>query len=101
MNRVEWTRSAISDLAGIYAYIAKDSERYATHVVDRITDRTCQIAEFPFSGEMVPEYQRKDIREIIEFSYRVLYLVEDSTIYILALIHGSALLPDDSPRKDR
>lgn len=52
---IRWTRSAIQDLAGIHAYIAQDSPRYAISVVDRLTNRTKQIAAFPFSGEMVPE----------------------------------------------
>ncbi|MFM8402130.1 MAG: type II toxin-antitoxin system RelE/ParE family toxin, partial [Pirellula sp.] len=43
MMRVEWTRSALADLVSIYEYIAKDSQRYALSVIDRITKRTVQI----------------------------------------------------------
>jgi toxin ParE1/3/4 len=53
---VEWTRSAIQDLAGIHAHIAQDSLRYASSVVDRLSNGTKQISAFPFSGEMVPKY---------------------------------------------
>jgi toxin ParE1/3/4 len=59
--RVAWTRSAIADLAGIYEYIAKDFPRYALTVIDRLTKRTVQIAQFPYSGELVPEYTDKQI----------------------------------------
>jgi hypothetical protein len=55
---------------------------------------------FPLSGQMVPEYQREDVREIIEYSYRILYQVGDSTISILTLIHGAHLLPSTPPRMD-
>ena len=72
---VEWTQNAISDLASIYETIEADSPRYAISVVDRITLRTKQISDFPISGQMVPEYQNHEIREIIEFSYRILYAV--------------------------
>jgi toxin ParE1/3/4 len=94
MMRVEWTRSAIQDLAGIHAHIAQDSPRYAISVVDRLTNRTKQISAFHFSGEKVPEYNVEKIREIIEYSYRLIYLVENETIYVLAVIHGALPLPD-------
>lgn len=97
---VEWTKNAISDLASIYETIEADSPRYATAVVDRITRRTKQISDFPMSGQMVPEYQNQEIREIIEYSYRILYAVEESAIYILVLIHGAKPLPDTPPEID-
>jgi hypothetical protein len=46
---------------------------------------------------MVPEYQREDIREVIEFSFRILYHVGPSVISIIALIHAAHLLPDTPP----
>ncbi len=98
--RIEWTQNAISDLAAIYEYIACDSPRYAVSVVDRLTKRTTQLSDFPMSGQMVPEYQRDDIREVIEFSYRVLYHVGPSAISIIALIHGAHPLPDSPPLTD-
>lgn len=99
--RVEWTRSAIQDPAGIHAHIAQDSPRYAISVVDRLTNRTKQISKFPFSGEMVPEYSVEKIREVIEYSYRLIYLVENESIYVLAVIHGATPLPDSPPINTR
>ena len=98
--RVEWTRNAISDLTSIYERIESDSPQYAVAVVDRITRRTEQIASFPLSGHMVPEYQREDIREIIEYSHRILYHVGDSAVSIITLIHGAHPLPDTPPPND-
>jgi toxin ParE1/3/4 len=93
MREVKWTRSAIADLAGIYEHIARDSPRYALSVVDRLTNRTKQIAAFPNSGQAVPEYSRDDIREVIEYSYRLIYLVEAETLHVVAVMHGAQLLP--------
>lgn len=98
--RIEWTQNAICDLAAIYEFMAADSPRYALSVVDRLTLRTTQLADFPLSGQMVPEYQREDIHEIIEYSYRVLYQVEPAAIFIIALIHGAHPLPDTPPLID-
>ena len=96
MRRVEWTRSAMADLVSIYEYIAKDSQRYALSVIDRLTKRTIQIGLFPFSGESVPEYRNQQIREVIEYSYRLIYLLDDDdVVYVLAVIHGAKSLPMD------
>ena len=64
--KVYWTNNSIDHLLGIYEYIAQNSPVYAKRVVDKITRRSEQIAEFPLSGRKVPEYKSEDIREIIE-----------------------------------
>ena len=98
MRRVEWTRSALADLVSIYEYIAKDSQRYALSVIDRLTKRTIQIGLFPFSGESVPEYRNQQIREAIEYSYRLINLLDDDdVVYVLAVIHGAKSLPEKPP----
>jgi len=32
---------------------------------------------------------------VIEYSYRLIYLIEAEVIYIVAVIHGAHLLPDN------
>ena len=97
--KVRWTRTAIGHLASIYEYFARDSARYARRMVDRITLRSRQIAQFPRSGQMVPEYQHSDIREVLEGQYRVIYEVTPTEIRVLAVIHGAQLLPPEPPRE--
>jgi plasmid stabilization system protein ParE len=70
--KVYWTNNSIDHLLGIYEYIAQNSPVYAKRVVDKITRRSEQIAEFPLSGRKVPEYKSEDIREIIEKPYRII-----------------------------
>jgi plasmid stabilization system protein ParE len=64
--KVHWTDAAEGHLDALYAYIAQDSPEYAKCMVDRLTRRSQQIAEFPFSGRRVPEYDIEQIREVIE-----------------------------------
>jgi toxin ParE1/3/4 len=66
-----------------------DLPDYAVRIVDRLTRRSIQIATFPNSGRMVPEYDRKEIREVIEGRYRIIYLVEVAQVQVLAVIHGA------------
>ena len=95
--KVRWTHTAIGHLASIYDYISQDSPRYARRMVDRITARSRQIASFPESGQIVPEYQDPQIREVIEGSYRVIHEVAADEVRILAVIHGARLLPSQPP----
>jgi addiction module RelE/StbE family toxin len=87
--KVYWTDTAVKHLSAIYAYIAQNSPQYAARVVDRLTRRSEQIANFPLSGRIVPEFQTEQIREVIEGSYRIIYYIKSDQIDVLAVIHGS------------
>lgn len=85
--KVHWTKTAEEHLDAIYSYIALDSPEYAKHMVDRLTHRSEQIAQFPLSGRKVPEYGLDKIREVIESPYRIIYYIKPDQIDILAVIH--------------
>ncbi|OIO61162.1 MAG: type II toxin-antitoxin system RelE/ParE family toxin [Alphaproteobacteria bacterium CG_4_10_14_0_2_um_filter_63_37] len=87
--KVHWTRSAESHLDAIHRYIAQDSPVYAQRMVDRITRRSMQIAAFPRSGRIVPEYGHDAIREVFESSYRIIYRIYSDRIDVLAVLHGA------------
>ena len=87
--KVHWTDTAEGHLDAIYAYIALDSPEYAKRMVDRITRRSQQIADFPFSGRKVPEYDIDQIREVIEGPYRIIYHIKPDQIDVVAVIHGA------------
>jgi addiction module RelE/StbE family toxin len=93
--KVHWTENAIEHLVNIYEYIAHNSPTYAKRFVDKITRRSEQIIDHPLSGRKVPEYDAEDIRELIEKPYRIIYRIKSNQIDVLAVIHGSRLLPDD------
>ncbi|MBW4511106.1 MAG: type II toxin-antitoxin system RelE/ParE family toxin [Scytonematopsis contorta HA4267-MV1] len=94
--RVYWTETAVENLSGIYNYIAQTSTQYASRIVDRITRRSEQIAKFPFSGRVVPEFETEQIREVIEDSYRIIYYIKPEQIDIIAVIHGSQQITPSS-----
>ena len=87
--KVHWTDTAQQHLDAIYHFIAQDSPAYATRMVDRLTRRSQQIGEFPLSGRAVPEYEMKQIREVIEGSYRIVYYIKPDQIDVLAVLHGA------------
>jgi addiction module RelE/StbE family toxin len=93
--RVHWTENAIGHLLNIYEYISLNSPTYAKRMVDKITRRSEQISDYPFSGRKVAEYDAEDIRELIENPYRIIYRIKSDQIDVLAVIHCTQLLPED------
>ena len=95
-----WTDTAEGHLDAICAHIAQDSPEYARRMVDRLTRRSQQIAEFPFSGRRVPEYDVDQIREVIEGSFRIIYHIKSDQIDVLAVIHGAMEVLGISEQED-
>lgn len=94
--KVYWTNTAEGHLDAIYHYIAQNSPVYAKRIVDRITRRSQQIAEYPLSGRKVLEYDFNQIREVIEGTYRIIYYIKSDQIDVLAVIHSSMNIPNSS-----
>ena len=68
--RVKWTEPALEDMAGIQAYIAKDSPYYARQFIERIFEAAETLEDFPELGRKVPEAEDSDkVRELIFQSY--------------------------------
>ena len=91
--KVHWTDAAVENLASINSYLEQTAPDYALRVIDRLTRRSRQIAQFPNSGRSVPEFGLSNIREVIEGPYRIIYLTKVDQIDILAVIHGSRPAP--------
>jgi toxin ParE1/3/4 len=86
--KVVWSQKAEAQLRAIHAYLAQGSENYALRVVDRITYRTKQIAQFPRSGRVVADFSEDTIRELIEAPYRIIYEIRSDRIVIAAVVHS-------------
>ncbi len=87
----------MNHLRAIHEYAAQHSKILADRLVDRLTRRSAQIAQFPLSGRAVPEYGRQDIREVIETPYRIIYRVEEDRIFVLVVLHGAQQIPSGVP----
>jgi toxin ParE1/3/4 len=91
-HTVVWSLASLEDVESIAIYISRDSISYAAAVVKQILDSTRNLTDFPLSGRVVPELENQNIREVFAYSYRIVYLVGDQTITIIAVIHGKRLL---------
>jgi addiction module RelE/StbE family toxin len=97
MARLIWSEDSISDLEGIYDYIARDSPLYARHQAERISDSIERLLQFPDSGRHLPEFQYLPHREVIVDNYRVIYRYdpESDEIVVVSIVHGRRLLTKD------
>jgi len=93
VNQLCWTDQAVEDLAAIRDYIERDSPYYAQLVVERLFERVDNIPDFPRARRVVPELERKNIREVIAGNYRILYRVRDDLIEGLTIFRSSRLIP--------
>lgn len=91
--KVHWTDTAREHLRAIHAYIATNSPQYAQRVVDRLTRRSQQIAEFPLSEREVAEFAVPQIRQVLEGPFRIIYFIKPDQIDVLAVIHGAQQVP--------
>jgi toxin ParE1/3/4 len=92
MVKIIWTLQAIEDLKNIHDYIAVESKVYANSMVAKIMTRVHQLERFPESGKIVPEFEQKTIKELIEGNYRIIYKIHPNHIGIVRVHHSARLL---------
>lgn len=96
MVQVNWTAQSLEDIDNIAEFIARDSQKYALIQVDRFLDQVEALNKQPLLGKPVPEVNDKNIREILQGSYRIIYrLVSEDKIDILTIHHSRRLLSNN------
>jgi len=90
--KIVWSNRAIERLEEIRDYIAREAPMTGNKVVAQIIEVTENLIPFPLLGRVVPEYKRKEIREIITPPYRILYHYRKDRIEIINVIHSRQLL---------
>ena len=86
--KVEWHINANNDFIFIVNYIKKDSPKYANIFVEKVFESIDKIIEFNGLGRVVEEFDDKNIREILFWSYRFIYEIHKNDIVILAIVHS-------------
>lgn len=88
---VFWTPEAEQDRSDIMDYIAADNPAAALHMDLLFGEAAARLADHPFMGKpgIIP-----DTRELIPHpSYRLVYTINQDTIWVLALVHTARLWP--------
>lgn len=87
--KVVWSDRAVKSLASIHTHISRESEEQAHKVIDRILRRGDQLSAFPLSGRASSASGARNIREIIEEPYRIVYRVTKDKVEVVEVLHGA------------
>jgi toxin ParE1/3/4 len=87
--------SARADLESIVRFIARQNSDAAARVGYELIVRAESLEAFPEVGRVVPEFQRADLREIVRWSYRIIYRVktEGQCVEVVRFWHGARGFP--------
>jgi toxin ParE1/3/4 len=91
--RVQLTDSAVNDLRELLLYYEEQSipqvgQRFVAEILDRIE----MLSDNPDIARVVPEFSTDSIRELIHKPFRVVYLREPSTIFIIRVWRSERIL---------
>ena len=91
--KIIWSPLAIERVSDIAEYIADDNPAAAEQWVAAIFEQVQKLEKFPQIGRVVPDSNRKEIRELLFSNFRIIYRLEENEISILTVRHGRQLLP--------
>lgn len=95
MVRVDWAQPALDDLREVYAFISRDSPRYAQLTIERITDVAARLSRFPQLGQVLPKFPHLAYRQMVVGPYRLIYREDPARdrVLIMGVIHSRRDLP--------
>lgn len=92
---VKMTATAERDITASWDYIAHDSEKAADQFIDTIEEKIASLASFPERNPLIPEsslLQKQHFRHLVYQRYRIIYRIEEMTVYVLRVFHGARSL---------
>ena len=91
--KIRLTNSAVDDLRELQFYydeqlVPQVGKRLVTEILDRVETLTNN----PDIGRIVPEFDVDNIRELIHKPFRVVYLRESKSIYVIRVWRSERIL---------
>lgn len=84
---INWHSKAVEDLNQNIAYISTKSPQNALHVLKTITELCDGLGNMPYKYPMEPVYNSESIRFVTKWSFKIIYRVENESIYILRIFN--------------
>ena len=101
MARLRWTPQALDDIEAICKFIARDSNHFAHLFANKIFEKAESLGSFPNAGRIVPESDKKTVREILHGNYRIIYRILKDEVQVLTVYHSSRLLDPSKIEGDK
>ena len=87
------TDSAVRDLQELRVYYEEQSVPHVDNrLVTEILARIETLTDNPYIGRIVPEFNADNIRELIHKPFRVVYLRDSSSIFIIRVWRSERIL---------
>ena len=92
--KINISRNAQNDLEQIFFYIAEDNLNNAKKFILELEKKIYSLDIFSERFALIPENIcfGTSYRHIIHQKYRIIYKIDNNSIYILRVIHGAKLL---------
>ncbi len=91
--RVEFAKAAEDDLLDILAwYTSHNTPEAGARLVAAVLERVRQLAQFPDSGRIVPEFDSPRLRELEMSPYRIVYRREEAMVTVVRVWRSERLM---------
>ena len=95
--KILWTDAALDDLDAFVSWLDLEAgPAVARKWASGVFDRVAILADHPFAGRQVPEFDDEALRELLFRSLRVIYRVGADTCAIVAVFHSLRTLSPDT-----
>lgn len=85
--KILWRKKASDDLEAIYNYIKEGSPQNAIIVFNKIYDLANSLIVFPEKYPVEPTLNNPNVRFAVIWSFKIIYISEKNTIYILRIFN--------------
>jgi toxin ParE1/3/4 len=95
-SRIDFAESAQGDLLEILAwYSSQQAPEVGKRLILAIIERVEQLAMFPDSGRVVPEFETPWLREVALPPFRIVYRRDEAAVTIVRVWRSERLIDPD------
>lgn len=92
-SSLSFAESAIADLEEVIAWFTEQGlAETGKKLVEKVILQTERLTLYPDSGRLVPEFATKDLREIVQPPFRIVYRREKRKILVVRIWRSERLL---------
>lgn len=84
---LKWANKAFSDLVRLYEFLEPVNAKAAAQVVQSLTSSVTRLTKQPRMGEVLQEFQPREVRRLLVGRYEVRYEIRKSAVFVIRLWH--------------
>lgn len=94
-HSVSFAESAVRDLEDVREwYTSQQVPEVGERLVREVFERVEQLAEFPDSGRIVPEFDTPWLRELVHPPFRIVYRLDDDRVRVVRVWRSERLMDE-------